>query len=94
MDEKPRLLVQVREQIRLKHYSIRTERVYCEWIKRYVAFTNIDIRSIWGRQRWKPFFLTSLFAAMCLLQRRTRRLPRCCFFISRCLNRNCPGWVR
>jgi len=38
MDEKPRLLDQVREQIRLKHYSIRTERVYCEWIKRYVRF--------------------------------------------------------
>lgn len=40
MDGKPRLLDQVREQIRLKHYSIRTERVYCEWIKRYVRFHN------------------------------------------------------
>lgn len=38
MDEKPRLLDQVREQIRLKHYSIRTERVYCEWVKRFVRF--------------------------------------------------------
>lgn len=38
MDGKPRLLDQVRDQIRLKHYSIRTERVYCEWIKRYVRF--------------------------------------------------------
>ncbi|MFL9814556.1 integron integrase [Stutzerimonas sp. VN223-3] len=38
MDGKPRLLDQVREQIRLKHYSIRTERVYCEWVKRYVRF--------------------------------------------------------
>ncbi|UPQ82065.1 integron integrase [Pseudomonas knackmussii] len=40
MDGKPRLLDQVRDQIRLKHYSIRTERVYCEWIKRYVRFHN------------------------------------------------------
>ena len=38
MDGKPRLLDQVREQIRLKHYSIRTECVYCEWVKRYVRF--------------------------------------------------------
>lgn len=38
MDGKPRLLDQVREQIRLKHYSIRTEHVYCEWIKRYIRF--------------------------------------------------------
>lgn len=37
---KPRLLDQVRDQIMLKHYSIRTERVYCEWIKRYVQFHN------------------------------------------------------
>lgn len=40
MDGKPRLLDRVRDQIRLKHYSIRTERVYCEWIKRYVRFHN------------------------------------------------------
>lgn len=40
MEGKPRLLDQVRDQIRLKHYSIRTERVYCEWIKRYVRFHN------------------------------------------------------
>lgn len=38
MDGKPRLLDQVREHIRLKHYSIRTERVYCEWVKRYIRF--------------------------------------------------------
>jgi integron integrase len=40
MEGKPRLLDQMREQIRLKHYSIRTERVYCEWVKRYVRFHN------------------------------------------------------
>lgn len=38
MEGKPRLLDEVREQIRLKHYSIRTERVYCEWVKRYIRF--------------------------------------------------------
>jgi integron integrase len=40
MDGKPRLLDQVREQIRLKHYSIRTERVYCEWVRRFIRFHN------------------------------------------------------
>ncbi len=38
MDGRPRLLDQVRDQIRLKHYSIRTERVYCDWVKRYIRF--------------------------------------------------------
>lgn len=38
MDGKPRLLDQMRERIRLKHYSIRTEHVYCEWVKRFIRF--------------------------------------------------------
>ncbi|MEE1950121.1 integron integrase [Pseudomonas alcaligenes] len=38
MDDKPKLLDQVREQIRLRHYSIRTEAVYLEWVKRYIRF--------------------------------------------------------
>jgi integron integrase len=35
---KPRLLDQVRETIRRKHYSIRTEEAYVDWIKRYIFF--------------------------------------------------------
>lgn len=34
----PRLLNQVRDKIRLKHYSIRTEQAYTDWIKRFVLF--------------------------------------------------------
>lgn len=33
MDGKPKLLDQMRDRIRVKHYSIRTEQVYCEWVK-------------------------------------------------------------
>ena len=33
-----RLLDQVREQIRLKHYSIRTEQAYVSWVRRYILF--------------------------------------------------------
>ena len=36
----PKLLDQVREVIRMKHYSIRTERAYVDWIKRYIFFHN------------------------------------------------------
>jgi len=31
---KPKLLDQVRDKIRFKHYSIRTEHAYVDWIKR------------------------------------------------------------
>ena len=34
----PRLLDQVREVIRMKRYSIRTEEAYVPWIKRFVLF--------------------------------------------------------
>lgn len=35
---KPKLLTLVRETIRRKHYSIRTEETYVDWIKRYIFF--------------------------------------------------------
>ena len=34
----PRLLNQVRDKIRLKHYSIRTEQAYTDWVKRFILF--------------------------------------------------------
>lgn len=36
--QKPRLLEQVRNQLRLHQYSFDTERTYIHWIKRYVLF--------------------------------------------------------
>jgi hypothetical protein len=39
MDKPPKkLLDQVRDLIRLKHYSIRSEQSYIPWIKRYIYF--------------------------------------------------------
>ncbi len=35
---KPKLLDQVREKIRVKHDSIRTEKAYVDWIKRFILF--------------------------------------------------------
>jgi integron integrase len=34
----PKLLDQVRARIRVKHYSIRTEALYVQWIKRFIYF--------------------------------------------------------
>ena len=39
-----RLLEEVRDFMRLKHYSIHTERSYCDWIKRYVSFHQMTSR--------------------------------------------------
>ena len=34
----PRILDQVRDQIRVRHYSLRTEEAYVNWIKRFILF--------------------------------------------------------
>jgi len=36
-----KLLDRVRDALRLKHYSIRTEEAYVNWIKRYIYFHNV-----------------------------------------------------
>jgi integron integrase len=37
-DGKPKLLDRVRELLRLRHYSLRTEEAYIAWIRRYILF--------------------------------------------------------
>src|SRR6266436_8289577 len=42
---KLKLLDQVREVMRLRHYSIHTERSYCDWIRRYIHFHGMQGRA-------------------------------------------------
>ncbi|MGR9099982.1 MAG: integron integrase [Gammaproteobacteria bacterium] len=41
MDRKVKLLDEVRHLMRLKHYSIHTERTYCDWIRQFVRFHRL-----------------------------------------------------
>jgi len=41
MNKKPKLLTQVRNAIRAKHYSYLTEKSYIQWIRRYIFFHDI-----------------------------------------------------
>src|SRR6266571_3441193 len=41
---KLKLLDQVREVMRLRHYSIRTEQCYCDWIRRFIKFHQMRSR--------------------------------------------------
>jgi hypothetical protein len=43
----PRLLDRVREVIRLRHYSIRTEQVYLQWITRFILFHSSVTHATW-----------------------------------------------
>ena len=39
-----RLLDEMRRTMRRRHYSIRTERSYCSWVKRYILFHKMRSR--------------------------------------------------
>lgn len=34
----PKLLDQMRESMRVRHYRARTEETYCQWVRRYILF--------------------------------------------------------
>ena len=37
----PRLLQQLRQRIRVRHYSYRTEQAYVDWVRRYIRFNGM-----------------------------------------------------
>ena len=41
---KLKLMDQVREVLRVKHYALRTEQAYCQWIRRYIKFHGMRSR--------------------------------------------------
>jgi len=57
--ETSHLISRVRETIRLKHYSLRTERSYCDWILRYLRFHGLRHPSQMGADQVTSF-LSSL----------------------------------
>ena len=57
----PKLLNQVRDVLRLHHYSIHTERTYSDWIKRYIKFHQMRCREdLADGERKIEAFLTDL----------------------------------
>ena len=41
-EQKPKFLDQLREALRSRHYSPRTEQTYCRWVKCYIHFHNVS----------------------------------------------------
>jgi integrase len=58
---KPKLLDQVRAAIRLRHYSLRTEEAYVQWIKRFIFFHGKRHPSEMGEQEITHFLSALLF---------------------------------
>ena len=52
---KPRLLDEVRRRLRLKHYSLRTERIYVGWIRAFIRFSGTRHPSTLGGPEVEAF---------------------------------------
>ena len=50
-----KLVDQIRNVLRLKHYSLRTEYTYLSWIKRYVSFHHMEHPKNMGRKEIEAF---------------------------------------
>ena len=45
----------MRDVMRLKHYSLRTERTYCDWVERFIRFHKLSHPPGWARRRSRNF---------------------------------------
>ena len=61
---KKKLLNRVRGVIRLKHYSLRSERTYCDWIERFIRFHRIRHPAEMGELEMGGLFLQSAVNAL------------------------------
>ena len=62
-----KLLEEVRDLMRLRHYSIRTEQSYCDWIKRFILFH--------GRRHPREMAEAEVTAFLTHLARETKMSP-------------------
>lgn len=51
----PRLLDRVRDSIRVRHYSLRTEQTYIQWIRRFILFHNKHHPDDMGKKEIEDF---------------------------------------
>ena len=79
--DKPRLMDRLREAIRVRHYSWRTEEAYRQWVRHFDFFMGKDLQSRWARPRSRPFSPTLRLIGMLRRQPRIRRCRPSCFFI-------------
>lgn len=92
-DHPPRLLSQVGARLRTKHYRIRTERAYCDWVKRSCRFTTSATPRKWGWLKSRHFSRTWRLPGGLPPPRKTRPRARCCSCIKKFCTSISLGWT-
>lgn len=76
---KPRLLDQVRQAIRTRHYSYMTEKAYVGWIKRFIFYHSKRHPAEMGEPEIPDSFPASPRTATLAPPLRTKPSTPCCF---------------
>jgi site-specific recombinase XerD len=92
MDHKPKLLDLVRHKIRLKHYSMRTERAYIDWIKRFILFHHKRHPASMGAPEIRAFLSDLAVARKVAASTQSQALSAIVFLYREVLNRDV-GWL-
>jgi site-specific recombinase XerD len=88
MDDKPKLLDLVRNTIRLKHYSISTERAYNDWVKRFILFHHKRHPASMGGPEIRAFLSYLAVEGKVAASTQTQALSALVFLYREVLHRN------
>jgi integron integrase len=92
MPHKPKLLAQVRTTIRLKHYSLRTEQAYVDWIERFILFHQKRYPASMGPEEVRAF-LSHLATVQQVASSTQRQALSAIVFLYREIMGREMGWV-
>ena len=87
----PKLLELVRNVMRTRHYSLRTEQTYIDWIKRYIIFNSKRHPAELGAPEVTAFLSDLAVNRKVAAATQIRPSPPSCFSIVRYSRRNCRG---
>lgn len=88
----PRLLDRLRDRLRLKHYSIRTERAYSQWVKRFILFHGKRHPSEMGKTEIEAFLTWLAVARNVSASTQTQALSALLFLYKEVLEQDFP-WL-
>jgi integron integrase len=83
----PKLLEQLRQALRSRHYSRKTEQSYCHWVKRFVRFHNLRHPSKLGESEINAFLSHLALKRKVSASTQTQALSAILFLYQRVLKR-------
>jgi hypothetical protein len=88
-----KLLDQVREKIRFKHYSLSTENTYLSWIKQFILYHSKRHPADMGAAEVESFLTYLATQRQVSSSTQNQALSAILFCIARCWQSLCRGWI-